>query len=225
MLKTFEFLLSDQLILPEVYPLFLPLFALLIVNNKLSVRLVVRKESEFAVPIETCQLTLIPFCLTLLKTAFLDVGNPLFVLGLRYCRVNTSLDAFRKGSEVHEAPVSVKGGRDIVPEKELMLVRIEHLRLPVADPVHRQVMCRVEHHFVLWVFYVLDVDPDIDELGRAFLHLYIFERVELLFVCSQSSLESRHEVLQVRFDILLQTILTALETLDEDGSAENLAAK
>ena len=223
-LETFEFLLSDQLVLPEVYAFFLPLFALLVVYNKLSIRLVVRKESEFAVPIETCQLALVPFCLTLLKTAFLDVGDPLVVLSVRYCRVNTSLEASRKGSEIHEAPVPVEGRRDIVPEQELVLVRIEHLRLPVADPVHRQLMCRVEHHFEFWVFDVLDVDPDIDELGRAFLQLYIFERVELLFICSQSSLESRHEVFQVRFNILLQTIFSALETLDEDGSAENLAA-
>ena len=97
-----------------------------------------------------------------------------------------------------------------------MFVRVKHLRLPVADPIHGQLVQRFKHQSLLLVLYAININPDIHKFRLTLLHLDIFKRIKLLFVCSQGSSESRNEIFNVCFDVLLQTIFSTLETFDED---------
>ena len=52
LLEALEFFLADQLVLPEVEALLLPLLALGVVDDEFAVWLVIREEAELAVAIE-----------------------------------------------------------------------------------------------------------------------------------------------------------------------------
>ena len=106
-----------------------------------------------------------------------------------------------------------------------MRVGVEHLRLPTADSVLSQLMQRVEHLPLLRIFYPLNIDPDVDKLGRTFLQLNIFKRVKLLLIGTDSSFDPRHEVFEACLDFLLERVLAALEALDEYRATVDLAAE
>ena len=196
-----------------------------VVDHELAIGLVVREEAELAVAVEAREVALVAFCLSPLKASFLDDGDPVVLLGVGNCRVDTSFEAFCEGSEVHEAAIAVQSWSYIVPHKELVCVRVEHLSLPAADSVLSQLVQRVEHLSLLWIFYPLNIDPDVDKLWRTFLQLHILKSVKLFLICANSSFEPRHEVFEACLNFLLERVLPALEALDEYRAAEDLAAE
>lgn len=75
------------------------------------------------------------------------------------------------------------------------------------------------------VLNLIDIDNNINELWSVFLNLDVLQSVELLLHHAHYVLDSWHEVLQISLYLLLQGVLPALESLHEDGPAEDFAAE
>ena len=132
LLEACELLLPDEFVLTIVDAFFLPFFSLEVVLDKFAVGLVLEEEAELAVAVEAGELALIAIRPAAVEAAFLDHGDPVLLLRVNDGRVWAPVAILGESSEVHEPAVSRERRRNIFIGGKLMLVWIDHLRLPIT---------------------------------------------------------------------------------------------
>lgn len=216
LLEALELFLSYERALAIVDAFFLPFFASEVVLDEFAVRLILQEEAEFAVAVESGELALVAIGPTTIEAAFLDHCDPVLALGVAGRWVRGPVSVHAECSEIHESAVACECRGDVLVLDKLVLVRINHLSLPIADPLLRHLVQRIHDPPLVLVLHSVDVHPDVDELGRSLLQLDVLKGVELLGVLPNHTLEPWHEVLQVGLDLPLQRVPPPVEPLDQD---------
>lgn len=222
-LETIYFAFLDAAV-TFVNSLFEPLLAIDVILDELTPWLAVSIEALSGVSIEAKELARVAVGEASDEATLFKADDKIIVLLVVFafdsCWIKSSLFSWNVAVLNHPA-VPSKRVLDFVEQQELVIVWVEHLRLPVANTLATQLVERLQFLPLFRVMGRSRVNPNINEFWEVCDKLHIEENVKPLLVEIDEALESGDGVALVLFDALLQKILFTTHPLRKHRSTIN----
>lgn len=141
-----------------------------IIANPFSMWLAVFVISHLGLPIECIDDTTITLWSPLINIAFSHAEDPVLLRAITVRRISfLSITTLLKTPKLNNTSISGKARCYVVVFQKFIFVGVEHILVPVSQFHLTKVMQTLKHHLVLRVLNTFYDDPNVVEVGFAFL--------------------------------------------------------
>ena len=175
--KITKLLLLKTVLLAHVNPHRRKLPALKIPAHPLTIRLAVFVEAFLSVAIESIHHPAIPLRPPLLNPSLSHTQYPVLLRGVAKSRINLTIRVFLERPKLDYSCEAGQAGGDVVEFNKLILIRIQHLLVPVRQIHLAQLVETLDLLEVLRVGDLVENYPNIKEIRLALLLQHIVQPV------------------------------------------------